>query len=922
MSAPKRPAVARWLARILAPSRVREFVVGDLEELYAERVARLGVRAARRRYWRDVVSLLQWRLRAPIGRSEAVGGGPARPRLLDGPGWEPDRPGGIVLEGGNLARQFVRDLSGAFRSMGRDPAFHAVAVLTLAIGIGATAAVFGMANQLLFRPLPGTTHSGDAAYLQFRSISQAATRQGMGISLPDLRILEREATSLSGLASYGWLQLQVSVGEGRPVSVSGGSAYGDLFGVLGVRPAAGRLLAPEDTRLGGDPLVAVITQPLRRQFFATDEEAVGRTLRVNGHPVTIMGVAGGEFTTPERGIEPELWVPIGALVPMLGFTPDRLTSRQSVMHSDFVVRLRDGVTRDAAEAQIAGILRRIAEEQPESAEWLSDLRPEIIPGLTVRPLVRERTFRTLRLLGGIVLLVLLIACANAANLLLFRNVTRRGAVATRRALGASSSRIARQRLVESLVLAAFGSALGLGVAWLVSLAFRNQTLAGLPAFTGFAVDWRVLGFAAGATVATAILAGAVPAALAGRFDLAAALKEAGTRDTVRVARVRWLMSTVQVALSLTLLVGALLLTRTVRNLYEVDTGLSRENVAALSVKGDSLGGPEHRVERQSLLAAVEAVPGVEGAALDIGPAATSMMGRIGLPGTSRDEGHQAMAWPVTPGWFDLLRVRMLHGEPFRDSDAGQAREGGRNEVVLTASLARRLFGTTNAVGRTVSAGFFSMEDAMVVGVTHEIRSDHAPDEPQDAFFLPFSAFPSIPMLTILARTRHLDAAILRDIRGAVETALPDVAVPDATPVLDRVDQIHSEDRLFSQLLGLLSLLAVLLAAVGLYGVIAFTAARRVREFGIRMVLGAERARIGALVVRDAAGIVIVGTAVGLVGAWLLSALFESRLFGVDRLDTASYAVAVCVFALIAGLASWAPARAATRVDPVETLKAQ
>ena len=920
MSARKSPVVARWLARLLVPAADREFVLGDLEELHDRRLDRLGIRAARRRYWGDVLSLLRWRLRGLTGAAPSVSPGPggAGPEQ---PG-RPDRRVGVVPGLGELARQNARDFLGAFRSMRRAPGFHALAVLTVAIGIGATAAVFGMVNELVLRPLPGTTRSGDAAYLQFRSIRQPERTQGRGISLPDLEILEREATSLDALASYGWLTLQVSRGEGRPMSVSGGHAYGDLFGVLGVSPAAGRLLTPAETGEGSDPRVAVITQSLRRRFFASDQEAVGRTLRMNGQPVTIVGVAGGEFGTPERGFEAEVWVPFQALVPVLGFQADRMVSRESTMHSNLVVRVADGIGPAQSEAQIADILDRIAEAHPESAESLADLQPRLFPGLSVPPLIRDRTFRTLRLLGGVVVLVLLIACANVANLLLFRNATRIGAVATRRALGASSGRIARQRLVESLVLAALGSSAGLGVAWLISLGFRNETLAGMPAFTGFAVDWRVAAFAVAAALTTAVLAGAVPAVLAGRFELAPALKETGARDTGRVARVRWVMATVQVALSLTLLVGALLLARTLHHLYGVDTGLVLENVAAVSVDGGKLAGPEHQGEREALLAAVRALPGVEQASLDVeGPASSTLGGRIGPHGTAREETLQATVWPVTSGWFDLLGVRLLHGASFQDPDGDRAGKA-RNEVVLTASLARRLFGTTDAVGRTVTAGFHGMEDALVVGVTTDIRSYYSPDEPQAAFFVPLATFPFLPTLTVLARTRNLDATMLRSIRAAVETALPDMAVPDATPLVARVHEIRSEERLFARLLGLLSFLAVVLAAVGLYGVIAFTAARRVREFGIRIALGAEARRIGALVVRDAATIVVVGVGVGLLGAWGLSALFESRLFGVHRLDPASYAMAALVFAVIAGLASWTPVRTATRVDPVETLKAQ
>jgi putative ABC transport system permease protein len=387
------------------------------------------------------------------------------------------------------------------------------------------------------------------------------------------------------------------------------------------------------------------------------------------------------------------------------------------------------------------------------------------------------------------------------------------------------------------------------------------------------------------------------------------------------------MSGVQVALSLTLLVGALLLARTIHNLYTMDTGMSIDGVAALPL--DNKAWTDAAVQRQAAeaaLAAVERLPSVTGVALDLhGPDGSRFMGRIGLPGAAPREAVMVTAWPVTPNWFGLLRVRMLQGRPFREAAGPMDGPGGVNSsgpgVVLTASLARRLFGDTRAVGRTVAVTLWHRQELQVVGVTNDIRSAMAPDHAEDAFFVPFRSLP-LSAFSLLIRTRTFDARVARTIREAVEAALPGQAVDDPAPLTGRLDRIYSERRIFSHLLTVLSALAVLLAAVGLYGVIAFTAAGRTREFGIRLALGAEAARIGRLVLRDAVGIVVLGTAFGLLGAWGLSALLQSRLFGVGRLDPLSYGAAVLLFAAVAALACWTPARAAMRVDPVETLKSE
>jgi predicted permease len=893
-----------WLARLIATVCLRgpdrEFIVGDLEELFFARVRREGTRRASRRYLREVIISVA----ARVGRRRAPGG-PNRRRES---GWR------------TLSVELLADLRAGLRSVRRAPGFAMVTIFTLALGVGSTAAVFGMVNQLLLRPLPGVTAAEGAAYLQFYRADATDPTDEYSISVEDFDALRREATLLEGMASYGGGTFHVSTGAGRPIAAMAQLVYGDFFEVLGVRPSDGRLLAAAETGLGADPLVAVISEPLRSSLFGTDD-IVGRTMRVNGHAVTVVGVAGGGFAGPERGDAIDVWLPLGALVPLSGFPPDRLRGRESTIHEDMVVRVREGISVAAAEAQLGGILSRLAAAHAQSSPELAELRPTLFPGLVTPPNSRERTYQSLRVLAGVVGLVLLIACANVANLLLVRNVKRRGAVATCRALGASPGRIARQQLVESIVLAALGTAVGLGIAWLIALPFRGEELAGMPAFEGFTVDGRVILFAAAASIATAALFGTLPAALAGRFELVPALRESEGQDTGRLASIRFVLSSGQIAMSLALLVGGLLLLRTVRNLYAVDTGLDIGGVATLALdKPDGAGEAELDAFYRRLLATVARLAAVEAAALDLyGPHGPRFVSGAGLPGTPPADRLRVTMLSVTPGWFELFGVAAVSGRTFRESDW---RPGSPGEAVITASLARRLFGRTDVAGSSIVAGFGGPAAVRIVGVVEDIRIADPLDEPADVVFLTYDTPPPVSYLTMLIRTSRFDGRVANDIREAVERMLPDQPVADPVPLTDRVDAMHSERRTFGRLLGLLSALAVLLAAVGLYGVTAFAVAGRRREFGIRLALGAERGRIARLVVRYATQIIGAGIVLGLLGGYALSTVLESRLFGVEPLDVASYAGAALLFAVVAAAACWIPTLAAMRVDPVTTLKEQ
>jgi putative ABC transport system permease protein len=887
------------VAVLLLPRAEREFVLGDLLELHSLRAERLGRARATLYACRDLVG------------SAWSGWTGRRPRWRRPPSYSP-APSPIP----DAAQDLVR----AVRSVARDRSFSAVVVLTLALGIGAAASVFGMVNQLVLRPLPGTTDPRGADYLRLLSRDAPDPWNGQGLATLDFDALRRGADFATGVASYGYMDLQVSVGDERPRAVRTNSVYGDYFDVLGVRPAEGRLLTADDAGFGADPLVAVISADLRNELFGPGGTAVGQPLNVNGVSVRVLGVTPPGFQGPERRSEARMWVPYPALVPLLSFPEDRLLDRNSVMHNELVVRLRPEWTRDRAEARIEALLEGIGAAVPDQAEYLAGLQPRFFPGLTTPPGPRASIARSLTTLGVIVGMVVLLACGNVANLFLFRNVARRGSAAVRRALGASSGRIMRGELAHALILATLGSIGGLVVAWLISLLLRGERLIGMPGMEPLVLDARVLGFAAFMSVLTAILFGTVPALLAGRFDLRGALQSAGRGDTGRVARVRAGMASLQIGLSLALLIAGVMLVRTVANLYDLDLGLRIDRVAVIPVDfPNDFDENDERLAGRRLVRDLEALPGVERASVSMYDplGGARFIGRIARDGGTDEERVAAELIPVSAGWFDVVGMNSEGGAPIRLTDE----EWDDGAVVLSKAMALRLYGQTeNVIGRTVhfrSVG--DLEAARIVAITSDLRRPSDPDAPREAVFVPWEKSPS-PSTTLVVRAATLDGATLTAIRTAVGIALPDAPVAEPVTAVSHLDAIHAEARVFGRLLALLSSFSALLAAVGLYGVMAFSVAGRRRELGVRMAIGAGPFRIVRLVLGNAGSIVVVGSLFGVAGGYALSRVLDTRLYGVEALDARSYATAVALLAITAIIACLLPTRRATRVDPISSLR--
>lgn len=818
---------------------------------------------------------------------------------------------------------FLQDLRYAARALRRSPGFALVAVLTLALGIGANTTIFNIANWVLLRPIPGIADPEELAVVQFQKDDGNST----GISYPNLVDLREAAPALSGLVGSAPASLQVSAENAEPLSLFGEAVTGGYFRVLGVRPQHGRWFLPEELGPGSEARVAVISDRLWHSFFEADPGVVGRTLRLNGSTFTIVGVAPKGFHGTERLGDTDVWLP-GPTYPVVRHMSGlMLDDRGAGMFMNVVGRLRPGASLELAQEQLQLAMRRLVEGYPEANDIYGEYRPTVFSGIGIPIFLREQIGGTMRLLMGIVALVLLIACANVANLLIFRGVRRRGETAVRRALGASWNRLLRQSLVEGVLLALLGGAGGVLVAiWLTDL-FRGFSLLGLPPLEEVGVDWRVLGFALLVSIATGIFFGIVPAAMAQREDLVSNLKESSRTETGRGARLRGALTVVQLTASMALLVGALLLARTLHNLSRVDLGFDAEEVLTFSVNPEPQGySPEQvRALRDRLLDRVGEIPGIESVSLiadaPFSRISTGIRVRAGGGDAAREPLDPNVLW-IAPDYFTTLGIPLLAGRDFTRAEYNASPESAPDGVVISRNLAIRLFGEENPLGkRVIEDAYEGPVTYQVIGVAADTRTTGLRNAPDPLVYRPLAAAWN-DRVAIMVRSARPDAETETAVREAVseiDSSLPFFRVETLS---ESVRGYMAEERLFSRMIGLLALLAAVLAGVGLYSVIAYSVAQRTREIGIRMALGAESGRVVGLVAREAGGLVIAGAVIGTAAAAGFSRLLESRLFGVEPLDPAIYFVAGILFLLVTLAASTIPARAATRVDPMVALRAE
>lgn len=790
----------------------------------------------------------------------------------------------------------LMDLRYALRKLRLQPGFTASVIVVLALGIGAATAMFSAVDAAMLRPLP-FQRSERLVSLDGVSIPHREFPSDHSLYIDDVRAMD---DVFSGVAAFAPGGLNLAGGD-SPVRVGVALVTVDLFSLLGIRPARGRAFTADEGTLEG-PRVAIISDGLWRRQFGGDTAVIGRDVRLNETPHRVVGIMPPHFGFPQ---DTEIWLPLAEPNSLARWEPFG-----QYLPSTILGRLAPGATVGQAAMRVHDAARvRLGEELDTPVGDFARPYREVLVG-------SRRT--ALLVLMGATALVLLVACANVANLLLARAAARRPEIALRAALGASRRRIVRQLLVESLLLAAAGGLLGVMLArpslgLLTSL--MPKVLAGtVPA----RLDPRVLGFSLALAVATGLVAGLWPALGASRSDPNETLKSGGTGSTAREgARLRRLFVVTQLALALTLAVGAGLMLRSLGTLLGTESGVRAEGVATLQLslaraRYDSV--TKSRLFVSSMIAQLTATPGLATAAL----VSELPMSGAGAVRFQLGQGSEIMGQEisVTDSYFEVLGIPLLRGRLARPAlDSGAPRE-----MVVNEALARGLWPGEDPIGRQ----FTIMEPIpprTVVGVVADVRGQTLADEPIPQMYVPLEDAPG-RNLAVVARGPGSAALLGARMREAVRAVDPGQAVFNVRPMDELIADAIAPRRTNALLITCFGLVAVVLAAIGVYGVVSYGVTRRAQEIGIRVALGAGRRDVLGLVLREGLIMAVAGVALGLAGAWALRRTLESMLYGVAPGDPAAFAGAAAVLVVISVAATLLPARQALRVDPARTMRAE
>ncbi len=809
------------------------------------------------------------------------------------------------------------DLIAAVRSLRSTPTFTAVALIVLALGIGATTAIFSVVDAVVLRGLPFDEHDRLVAIGERRppdSFVDPGRDPSTLTSVAPQNYVDWAAGQrvFEHIAAVAGAAFTLHEAGAEPEDLRGQRVTAGLFDVLRVAPAIGRGFT-EENEVAGRDLVVVISDALWHRRFGGDPDVLGRTLPLDGERYEIVGVMPPDVTYPVGAARlTDVYVPYVVPDSERVRTPGRRSHYLQV-----VARLQAGVSMDGAQAQMDQVASALRDEH---AEWNKG------SFIGVRPLrdhvVGGRTKSWMLMLLTAVGIVLLIACANIANLMLARASAREREIGVRAALGAGRWRLVRQLTVESLVLSAAGTLVAVVLAFWAVHVLRNAMPDGVARVSGITVDLRVLAVAASIAVATGILSGLFPALQLSKPDLARALKDGG-RGAVGSGRrrLRNALVVTEVALAVILLVGAALFISSFASVMRIDPGFDPSNVLTVQVYPRVIPGQppdDNRAAFTDIVERLEGAPGVLHASAIWGgmPFGGSMSTTtIAVPGVTLEAGDgSASARRVTPGYHQALRIPLKSGRFFEPAD----RDGARLVVIVNESLARRLFDGQDAVGRTVT---LQDADRTVVGVVGDVHQTSLEAEPLAEVYVPL-AQGSRGAGELVIRTSGDPYAVLPAVTSTVAQVLPDVPLRNVRSLEDVFARRVAQRRLNMLLLGLFGLLGLVISAVGIYGTMAYVVAQRTREIGVRMALGASRQSVVGMVLRSAGTLVAMGLVVGTAGAWYLSATARAFLFGVEPTDPVAFAAALGVLSIAALVASAVPARRAASVDPMIALRTE
>ena len=804
-----------------------------------------------------------------------------------------------------------RDLRFALRSLARSPGFTAVALATLAFGIGANTAIFSVVNGVLLRPLPFPEADRLVAVYQTfpnQNVSNA------GLSYPNYADLSAAARSFETLGAIRMHDYTLT-GRGEPMLAVAATVTSNVFAVFRATPLLGRVLAAADDSPGAPP-VAVLSEKLWRERFGGDPSVLGQSVLLDARPFTIVGVLPAAFRTPPESPPAELWTP---LVQDPVFAD--LEERRGGHYLTVVGRLAPDAALPAANGEAAAIQTRLAHQFPKENEgWGIRLVP-LAEGLVAG----VRT--ALWVLLGAVALVFLIACANVANLLLVRSAARSREVAVRTALGAERGRLVRLLLTESLVLGFAGGALGIALAAAGMGALRGWLPADLPRAADVRLDLRVLAFSVVVSILSAAIFGLVPALQASRADLAVGLREGApaSGESGAKRRLRDLLRVAETALSFVLLVGAGLLGRSFLRLQSVRLGFEPEHVltAGLSLPRAQYAKPDQWIGFYTrLVERLQAIPGVAGAAaalpLPLEGGGLHFEFKIeGRPAPATALDFSANYTAVTPQYFSVLRVPLLRGRVFAESDAATAPK----VCLISDTFAKRYFPGEDPLGHSLVFGFTDSVPRRIVGVVGDVRRDGLAAVSRPEMYVPFVQDPWWASYLAL-RASGDPGALASAVRREVHAIDPTLPIEGAQPMTQVVYDSVAQPRFRTRLVGVFGAAALLLAVLGIYGVMSYSVGRRAREVGIRAALGASRGDVLRLVLRQGLGLTALGLAGGALGSAILTRFVASVLYDVGPLDPATYAGVALLLAAAGALACLLPAFRATRVNPVRALREQ
>jgi predicted permease len=834
------------------------------------------------------------------------------------------------------------DLKHGARSLVKKPAFSVMAILSLALGIGANAAIFSLLDAVLLKKLP-VKEPNQLFFLEPNGPPEF--KRSSKISLPAFESIRQHNDVLSGQCFFSYVTRINAEVNGQAEMVDSQMVSDNFFSVLGVKPVAGRTFIEADNN-PGEQAAAVISYNYWQRRFAGSSAALGQTVTLNRSPVTIVGVTPAEFYGTIVGADPEIFFPSSAEERLL---PERNRFLQDWL--PFVLgRLKPGVSGEQAESQLTLLIQQA--DLAEAGSQVDAKELEKIGRETFRLESAKQGFNTLRqqfsaplrLLMALVGLVLLIACANVGNLMLARAAGRRHEIALRFALGASRARIVQSLLIESLLLAMIGGACGLLLAsWSSELLLsvlasgRNPNTAGANLLVAAPLDWRVITFTAAVALGSVLLVGMAPAWNATRNETL------GLKDQTRgggFKKSRWgnTLVVAQVALSLVLLVNAALFTHSLINLERVDLGFRRENVLLFSVDPQLINyrGPQIAALYTQMLERIGAIPGVRAVSLS----RQGLLSGSGTSGSIRVPGHPAppgegefkntgtdLEWNVPsvsqvgPRFFETLGMTIVRGRDFNDED----NERAPRVAVINEAFARYYFGADDPIGQYLDREADNGRLTQIVGVVRDVKAESVREQTRRQFYVPFLQDPgSWRETTFQVRTTGDPLTATSAIRHEIRVINPNLAIFRVRSLAAQVDESLGPERLLTTLTALFGVLALVLAGAGLFGILSYSVNQRTQEIGIRMALGAQRKRVLGMILKQGITMTLMGIGIGLTGSIIATKYLESlattMLYGITERDPLAYAIAAASLVVVALLACFWPARRATKVDPLMALR--